>query len=67
MPINPIQFANQICEDFKRYLFSSAFPLADPELADPVKRRFEGSTALTSPSFRAPTYRCRKRSPRGSP
>jgi len=29
MPINPVQFAHKIRDEFLRYLFS-AFPLADP-------------------------------------
>src|SRR6267143_1745727 len=32
MPINPVQFAHSVCDEFLRYLFS-AFPLSDPELA----------------------------------
>lgn len=33
MPINPVNIAHEVCDEFLRYLFS-AFPLSDPELAE---------------------------------
>ena len=40
MPINPVQFAHNVCDEFLRYLFS-AFPLSDPELADQARKLLE--------------------------
>ena len=31
MPMNPVQFSHQVCDEYLRYLFS-AFPLSDPDL-----------------------------------
>ncbi len=36
MPINPVHFAHQICDEFLRYIFS-AFPLSDPEMAEQAR------------------------------
>ena len=48
MPINPVQFAHNVCDEFLRYIFS-AFPLSDPELAKQAHR-----TSREHPSARHP-------------
>ncbi len=53
MAINPILFAHGICEEFLRYLFS-AFPLADPDLANQARSQLTGKTALDFPLVRGP-------------
>ena len=53
MPINPIQFAHGICDEFLRYLFS-AFPLSDPELADQARKLLERPSSLDIPLVKGP-------------
>jgi ATP-dependent helicase YprA (DUF1998 family) len=53
MPINPVHFAHQVCEEFLRYLFS-AFPLSDPALAEQAKRMLTRPSALDIPLVRGP-------------
>ncbi len=53
MPINPVQFAHQICDEFLRYIFS-AFPLADPELAQQVKDQLTRPSSLDIPLVKGP-------------
>lgn len=45
MPINPIQFAHSVCDEFLRYIHS-AFPLTDPNLAAQARRMFEAPSSL---------------------
>jgi ATP-dependent helicase YprA (DUF1998 family) len=53
MPINPIQFAHQVCDEFLRYIFS-AFPLSDPELAQQARKIFERPSSLDIPLVKGP-------------
>jgi ATP-dependent helicase YprA (DUF1998 family) len=53
MPINPVQFAHNVCDEFLRYLFS-AFPLADPELADQARKLLQGKSSLDIPLVQGP-------------
>ena len=53
MPINPVQFAHGVCDEFLRYLFS-AFPLSDPELADQARRLLERPSSLDIPLVQGP-------------
>ncbi len=53
MPINPIQFAHQVCDEFLRYIFS-AFPLADPDLERRAKELFRAQTSLDIPLVQGP-------------
>ncbi len=52
-PINPIQFAHSVCDEFLRYLFS-AFPLSDPELADQARQLLERPSSLDIPLVKGP-------------
>ena len=47
MPINPVQFAHSICDEFLRYIFS-AFPITDPNLATRPARSSGARPPLTS-------------------
>ena len=38
MPINPVQFAHSVCDEFLRYIFS-AFPITDPDLATQARQK----------------------------
>jgi ATP-dependent helicase YprA (DUF1998 family) len=53
MPINPVQFAHGVCDEFLRYLFS-AFPLSDPELADQARKLLERPSSLDIPLVQGP-------------
>jgi hypothetical protein len=53
MPINPVQFAHSVCDEFLRYLFS-AFPLADPELAKQARKLLERPSSLDIPLVQGP-------------
>jgi len=53
MPINPIQFADGVCREFRRYL-NSAFPLSDPELAQQFRRLLASPTGLELPLVKGP-------------
>ena len=53
MPINPVQFAHSVCDEFLRYLFS-AFPLADPELAKQARNLLERPSSLDIPLVQGP-------------
>ena len=53
MPINPVHFAHQICDEFLRYIFS-AFPLSDPELAQQARRLLERPSSLDIPLVQGP-------------
>ena len=53
MPINPVQFAHAVCDEFLRYLFS-AFPLSDPELADQARKLLERPSSLDIPLVQGP-------------
>lgn len=53
MPMNPVQFAHSICDEFLRYLFS-AFPLSDPELAEQARRLLERPNSLDIPLVNGP-------------
>jgi len=53
MPINPVQFAHAVCDEFLRYLFS-AFPLSDPELAKQARKLLERPSSLDIPLVQGP-------------
>src|SRR5258708_23720751 len=53
MPINPVQFAHGVCDEFLRYLFS-AFPLSDPELAEQARKLLERPSSLDIPLVKGP-------------
>ena len=53
MPINPVQFAHGVCDEFLRYIFS-AFPLSDPELATQARRKLTGRSSLDIPLVQGP-------------
>ncbi|HLX62324.1 MAG TPA: DEAD/DEAH box helicase [Planctomycetota bacterium] len=53
MPINPVQFAHAICDEFLRYIFS-AFPLADPDLAEQARKLLQRPSSLNMPLVRGP-------------
>ena len=53
MPINPVHFAHQICDEFLRYIFS-AFPLSDPELAQQARTLLERPSSLDIPLVKGP-------------
>jgi ATP-dependent helicase YprA (DUF1998 family) len=53
MPINPVQFAHGVCDEFLRYLFS-AFPLSDPDLAGQARKLLEGPSSLDIPLVKGP-------------
>jgi len=53
MPINPVQFAHGICDEFLRYLFS-AFPLSDPELAEQARMLLDRPSSLDIPLVKGP-------------
>ncbi len=53
MPINPVQFAHSVCDEFLRYLFS-AFPLSDPELASQARKLLERPSSLDIPLVKGP-------------
>jgi hypothetical protein len=45
MPINPVQFAHNICDEFLRYIFS-AFPITDPDLATQARQKLRSNRVL---------------------
>lgn len=53
MPINPVHFAHEVCDEFLRYLFS-AFPLSDPELAEQARKLLERPSSLDIPLVKGP-------------
>ena len=53
MPINPVQFAHNVCDEFLRYIFS-AFPLSDPELAEQAKKLLDRPSSLDIPLVQGP-------------
>ncbi len=53
MPINPIQFAHNVCDEFLRYIFS-AFPITDPDLARQAHENLKGHTSLDIPLVKGP-------------
>ncbi len=53
MPINPVQFAHSICDEFLRYIFS-AFPITDPDLATQARQKLRGKTSLDIPLVQGP-------------
>jgi ATP-dependent helicase YprA (DUF1998 family) len=53
MPINPVQFAHGVCDEFLRYIFS-AFPLSDPELAGQARKKLKGHSSLDIPLVQGP-------------
>ncbi len=53
MPINPVQFAHSVCDEFLRYIFS-AFPLSDPDLAKQAHDNLKGHTSLDIPLVKGP-------------
>ncbi len=53
MPINPVQFAHSVCDEFLRYLFS-AFPLSDPELAEQAQALLDRPSSLDIPLVKGP-------------
>src|SRR5947209_3269806 len=53
MPINPVHFAHNVCDEFLRYLFS-AFPLSDPDLAEQARKLLERSSSLDIPLVQGP-------------
>jgi len=53
VPINPVQFSHQVCEEYLQYLFS-AFPLSDPELAEQARNLLERPSSLDIPLVKGP-------------
>lgn len=53
MSINPLVFANNVAEEFRRYLLS-AFPMADPELAEQARAFLSSATPLDMPLIKGP-------------
>jgi len=53
MPINPVQFAHSVCDEFLRYIFS-AFPITDPDLATQARKKLRGKTSLDIPLVQGP-------------
>jgi ATP-dependent helicase YprA (DUF1998 family) len=53
MPINPVQFAHNVCDEFLRYIFS-AFPLSDLELAEQAKKLLDRPSSLDIPLVQGP-------------
>src|SRR5271166_3007141 len=53
MPINPVQFAHSVCDEFLRYIFS-AFPITDPDLATQARKKVRGKTSLDIPLVQGP-------------
>ncbi len=53
MPINPVHFAHNVCDEFLRYIFS-AFPLTDPDLAAQARKMFERPSSLGIPLVQGP-------------
>ncbi len=53
MPINPVQFAHSVCDEFLRYIFSE-FPLSDPQMESQSKELLERSSSLDIPLVKGP-------------
>jgi ATP-dependent helicase YprA (DUF1998 family) len=53
MPINPVQFAHSICDEFLRYIFSE-FPLSDPQMESQAKELLKRSSSLDIPLVKGP-------------
>ncbi len=53
MPINPVQFAHSVCDEFLRYIFSE-FPLSDPQMEWQAKDLLRGTSSLDIPLVRGP-------------
>jgi hypothetical protein len=52
-PINPIQFAHSVCDEFLRYIFSE-FPLSDPQMETQAKELLKRSSSLDIPLVKGP-------------
>jgi hypothetical protein len=53
MPINPVQFAHSVCDEFLRYIFSE-FPLSDPQMETQAKALLKGANSLDIPLVKGP-------------
>ena len=53
MPINPVQFAHSVCDEFLRYIFSE-FPLSDPQMESQAKELLMRSSSLDIPLVKGP-------------
>ncbi len=53
MPINPVQFAHSVCDEFLRYIFSE-FPLSDPQMESQAKELLQRSSSLDIPLVKGP-------------
>jgi ATP-dependent helicase YprA (DUF1998 family) len=53
MPINPVQFAHSVCDEFLRYIFSES-PLSDPQMESQAKELLERSSSLDIPLVKGP-------------
>ena len=53
MPINPVQFAHSVCDEFLRDIFSE-FPLSDPQMESQAKELLERSSSLDIPLVKGP-------------
>jgi ATP-dependent helicase YprA (DUF1998 family) len=53
MPINPVQFAHSVCDEFLRYIFSE-FPLSDPQMESQAKELLKRSSSLDIPLVKGP-------------
>lgn len=52
-PINPVQFAHNVCDEFLRYIFS-AFRFSDPELAQQAGKLLDRPSSLDIPLVQGP-------------
>ncbi len=53
MPINPVQFAHSVCDEFLRYIFSE-FPLSDPQMESQAKSLLKQASSLDMPLVKGP-------------
>lgn len=53
MPLNPVQFAHSVCDEFLRYIFS-AFPISDPDLQRQARQLLERPSSLDIPLVQGP-------------
>jgi hypothetical protein len=65
MPINPVQFAHSVCDEFLRYIFSE-FPLSDPQMESQAKELLERSSSLDIPLVKVRMCRCPRRLPKAT-
>ena len=56
MPINPVQFAHNVCDEFLRYVFS-AFPLSDPDLRAQFRQPVERLSITRHPTGEGAIHR----------